>query len=175
MAGGVSIQQLVVVLTDVPSAAALQAYEDLAVDHGLREGIGSVTVRRQAPSLAEAATSAVRDLETAGLRPTRIVTGDWVTLADVASRIGRSREIVRLWSVGRQGPGGFPPPLNPGCETSFYSWAEIRFWLRRRMGYELPDGEPVLVAVNLALQLRRLAPRLSGTDAIHALLEAHRA
>ncbi|WP_173078984.1 hypothetical protein [Phytohabitans rumicis] len=165
------IQQLVVVLADVPSAAALRAYEDLAVDDGLREGIGSVAVRRPAPHLADAAMSAVHDLEAAGLRPLRIVTGDWVTLADIASRIGRSREIVRLWSVGRQGPGGFPPPLNPGCDTSFYSWAEVGLWLRRRMGYELPDDEPVLVAINLALQLRRLMPRLSHPDAIHALLD----
>ena len=165
-----ALQEFVLVVAGVPGNAVLRSCEGLAPASGFREGVGAVMVRRDAPDLAEAVTAAVRDVESAGLRPVRVAAGDWVTLADVAARIGRSREIVRLWSVGRQGPGGFPPPLNPGCDTSFYSWAEIVQWLRRRMGYELPDEEPVLVAMNLTLQLRRLAPRISAMQAVRELV-----
>ncbi|BCB84448.1 hypothetical protein [Phytohabitans suffuscus] len=129
-----------------------------------------VIVRREASSLAEAVVGAIEDLEAASLRPVRVCDGDWLTLADVAARIGRSREIVRLWSIGRQGPGGFPPPLNPGCDTRFYSWAEVAHWLRRRMGYELPALNPELVVANLLLQARRLAPQIRNREPLSALL-----
>jgi hypothetical protein len=166
----VAIQQFVLVVADVPAKTTLRSYDDIVAGPGPRDGIGSIVVRRTAPNLTEAIASAVHDVEAAGLRPLRVAAEDWVTLADIAARIGRSREIVRLWSTGRQGPGGFPPPLNPGRDTSFYSWAEVGPWLRRRMGYELPDDEPVLVAMNLTLQLRQLAPRLSRMDIIRGLL-----
>jgi hypothetical protein len=166
----VALQEFVLVVAGAPSDAVLRSYDGLAPTPGPRDGVGAVVVRRHAADLAEAVTAAVHDVESAGLRPVRVATGDWVTLADVAARIGRSREMVRLWSVGRQGPGAFPPPLNPGCDTSFYSWAEVVQWLRRRLGYDLPDEEPVLVAMNLALQLRRLAPRIARMDAVRELV-----
>jgi hypothetical protein len=166
----VAIQEFVLVVADVPAKTTLRWYDDIVAGPGPRDGISAIVVRRTAPDLTEAVASAVHDVEAAGLRPLRVAADDWVTLADIAARIGRSREIVRLWSTGRQGPGGFPPPLNPGRDTSFYSWAEVCPWLRRRMGYELPDDEPVLVAMNLTLQLRRLAPRLGRMDVIRDLL-----
>jgi hypothetical protein len=171
---GVPLQHFVLVLAEVPTGATLRSHDDLVAGPGPRDGIGSISVRRDAPSLADAIASAVRDVEAAGLRPLRVAAEDWVTLADIAARIGRSREIVRLWSIGQQGPGGFPPPLNPGRDTSFYSWAEVCPWLRRRMGYDLPDEEPVLVAMNLTLQLRQLAPRLTRMDIVRDLLEVSR-
>lgn len=164
------LQEFMLVVAGVPSGAVGRRFSDLTPAPGPRDGVGAVVVRRSARDLAEAVVSAVRDAESAGLSPVRVATGDWVTLADVAARIGRSREIVRLWSVGRQGPGGFPPPLNPGCDTSFYSWSEVALWLRRRLGYPLPDEEPVLIAMNLALQLRRLAPRIRRMDAVRELV-----
>ncbi|MEJ3745521.1 hypothetical protein WEI85_19795 [Actinomycetes bacterium KLBMP 9797] len=113
----------------------------------------------------------VRQMESAGRRPLRLDAGDWMTLADIGRRIGFSREMVRLWAVGQSGPGGFPPPLNPGCETRFYSWVEVHAWLFDRLGLPLADGgEPVLEAMNLTLQLRNLLPRLTRPEAILRLL-----
>ena len=40
------------------------------------------------------------------------------------------------------------------------------------MGYDLPDDEPILVATNLALQLRALAPRIRHMQLIRDLLAA---
>jgi hypothetical protein len=134
------------------------------------DGTQRLAYDRSSAELVGAVAEAVAEAEALGLRVVRVDDRDWVTLADVAARIGRSREAVRLWALGRQGPGGFPPPLNPGMDTSFYSWVAVSPWLRERMGYDLPDDEPVLVATNLALQLRALAPRIRRMDLIHGLL-----
>jgi hypothetical protein len=131
---------------------------------------GSICVKRRGRSLAAVVTAAVRDLEAVGLQPVRVCDGDWVTLAEVGVRIGRSRENVRLWAAGKYGPGGFPPPLNPGNQTTFYSWAEVSLWLRERMAFDLPAPEPVLVALNLALQLRSLMPRIGEAATLRELV-----
>jgi hypothetical protein len=135
---------------------------------------GSGTVRLwldwPAWSLTEAVVDAVHAVEATGLRVLRVDADDWVTAGDVARRIGRSRETVRLWAAGRMGPGGFPPPLNPGRDTTFYSWAEVLAWLRHRGGIDLPDDEPVLAAANLAVQLRALMRRVPRARALLRLL-----
>lgn len=113
-----------------------------------------------APTLAEAIAASVRAVEQLGLRVLRVDSDDWVTAGDVAMRIGKSRETVRLWAAGRLGPGGFPPPVNPRRDTTFYSWAEVLPWLRGRMDLDLPDNQPELVAGSLAIQLRGLLPRV---------------
>jgi hypothetical protein len=120
--------------------------------------------------LVEALVTAVRDVEAIGLRAVRVGERDWVTLGEVAERVGRSREIVRLWAIGRHGPGRFPPPLNPGRSTSFYSWTEVARWLSRELGYQLPQADPALRAASLVLQLRALAPRVRRLDVVIALL-----
>jgi hypothetical protein len=114
----------------------------------------------------EALLRALRACEAAGLSPARVDADDWVTLGDVGARLGASRETVRLWAAGRCGPGGFPPPLNPGRETRFFSWVEVAAWLRTYRGHPADPGEPVLAAMNLALQLRRMAPDISRLDAV---------
>jgi hypothetical protein len=134
------------------------------------EGSHLLGFDRPAATLVEAVAGAIADVEAVGLRVLRVADRDWVTLADVGARIGRSRELVRLWALGRRGPGGFPPALNPGMDTTYYSWAEVSPWLRDRMGYDLPDDEPVLAATNLALQLRALAPRIRHMHIIRGLL-----
>ena len=131
---------------------------------------GPVHIDHRGGSLYDSIVESVHRCETVGLRPMRLHNadgGDWLTMAAIADRVGKSRECVRLWSIGRLGPGGFPPPLNPGAETSFYSWAEVAPWLRLA-GYDVQSEEPVLAAMNLALQLRHLAPRLSRIDAVLA-------
>jgi hypothetical protein len=116
----------------------------------------------------KAALAAIELCEADGRRPMRLDADDWLTLADIAARCGLSREIVRLWSIGQQGPGGFPPPLNPARDTRFYSWWETSTWIRRHTIYQPPSDsqEPALIAMNLALQLRNLMPRISRPDAV---------
>jgi hypothetical protein len=163
------------VVDRLPGPAQRAALARAGVDPDVALDPGTAAVRIcfewAAPTLAEAVVSAVRLVEALGLRALRVDAGDWVTLADIAERIGRSRETVRLWAVGRLGPGGFPPPVNLGRDTSFYSWAEVLPWLRHRLGFALADEEPTLAGANLALQLRALAPRIAGMDLLRELLD----
>lgn len=135
---------------------------------------GDPTVRVRfdwpAPTQAEAIAAGIRAVESTGLRVLRVDVDDWVTASDVAHRVGRSRETVRLWAAGRMGPGGFPPPANPRRDTTFYSWAEVLPWLRIRMRLDLPEEEPALVAANLAVQLRALLPRVPRARVLTDLL-----
>jgi hypothetical protein len=133
----------------------------------------AVTVTRTAGTFAVAIVSAINDLESLDLHPVRVVADDWATLADIGARIGRSRETVRLWSIDQQGPGGFPPPVNPGCDTRFYSWTEATVWLRDAMGFGLPRPHADLVAANLLLQARRLAPLIRDKQTLATLLPWH--
>lgn len=126
---------------------------------------------RPASTFAQAIVAGVRAAEQVGLRALRVDLDDWVTAADVACRVGKCRETVRLWVTGRLGPGGFPPPANPRRETTYYSWAEVLPWLRERAGLELPEEEPALVAANMAVQLRALMPRVQDFRLLADLLD----
>jgi hypothetical protein len=155
--------------------ALMERCGDIAIDKDPhRDGEGAVIrFSRDAPTLIDAVVSAVRDLDAVGLPAVRVFEDDdIVTLAMIADRVGRSREAVRLWSVGRTGPGGFPGPSVFHIHTAYYRWSEVVPWLRERMGMPVPDSEPVLAAVNLALQLRAMAPRVSRMDAVRALIAA---
>ncbi|MDG4827636.1 hypothetical protein O7635_37835 [Asanoa sp. WMMD1127] len=137
------------------------------------DGTHRLAFDRPASVLADAVATAIQQVETrTDLHVVRVADRDWLTLAEIGARIGRSREIVRLWALGRRGPGGFPAPLEPDRETSYYSWAQVSPWLRERMGFDLPDDEPILAATNLALQLRALTPRIRHMQLIRHLLGA---
>jgi len=121
-----------------------------------RAGLATVVFTWAGTDLDAAVTGALREIELAGLRAVRVADNDWVTLMDIAGRIGRSRELVRLWSIGRTGPGGFPPPLNPGAKTTYYSWLEVAAWLRDQAGVTVAEPEPALVIANLTVRLRSI-------------------
>jgi hypothetical protein len=172
-----ALQQFVILVDQLPGPSVLddlcQHHPDIVVTFHENEGYAEVAFDRDAPTLLDAVISGVRDLDRFGLSATRVRDDDdFVTLADIADRVGRSREAVRLWSVGRTGPGGFPLPVNVNASTSYYRWSQVAPWLRSRMELDVPDPEPVLAAINLALQLRAIAPRVSRMDAVRARIAA---
>lgn len=168
------VREFVLVVDRVPSRTQRDAIVAGAAGLEVRSdpwrGIGRIVVAREASSLLAAVVVAVRDVEAVGLRAMRVEDAGWVTLAEVADRIGRARETVRLWSIGKVGPGGFPPPVNPTGSTSFYSWVEVAGWLRERLGLDLPPVESARMAANLALQLRALGPDTIEVAPICALI-----
>ncbi len=169
------MQQFMLLIGSEPREEQLDALfsrcGDITVEQDPRRDIVVVSFDREAPSLVDAIVSAIRDLESAGLTPVRVRDDDdLVTLAEVALRVGRSREAVRLWSIGRTGPGGFPRRVYADARTALYRWSQVAAWLRERMGLPVGDPEPTLTAVNLALQLRALAPQVPRMEAVRSLL-----
>jgi predicted DNA-binding transcriptional regulator AlpA len=55
---------------------------------------------------------------------------DLVDLSEIAARVGRSREAIRLWSSGKRGAGGFPLPVGvlPGS-VKVWDWSSVNSWL----------------------------------------------
>lgn len=139
---------------------------------GVERGVPIAEFDREAATLAAAIASAVRELEAGGLGVLRVLDEDLVTLADIADRIGQSRESVRRYATGGRGPGGFPPPVNPARDgTLFYRWSEVAPWVRERLGLATDDGEAALVLANLVIQARAVAGRIDGAGALIGLLQ----
>lgn len=140
---------------------------------GVERGLAVAEFDREDDSLAKAIASAIKAVETAGLVPLRIIDEDILTLADIADRIGQSRESVRRYAAGARGPGGFPPPVNPGREgTVVYRWSEVAPWFRDQLGLDVEEADPALAMANLVLQARRYRDRVRHASALHDLLAA---
>lgn len=141
-------------------------YEAGLDDAGIETGpLGALAdFTREAPSLAEAIASAVRDIEAVpGLRATGVVCDNMVTAADIASRAGVSREAVRLWATGQRGRGGFPKPalITTGGEK-VWDWSQVARWLAEQK--QQPQAN---AAANAARHVLATADRvLAARDAL---------
>jgi hypothetical protein len=167
-----TVRQFAVQVDGVPSEAQLNALfdrcDDVVVERDPASRRTWILVDRLAPSLMDAIVSVIRDLDfigavTVGVRDD----DDLVTLPVVAERIGRPPDAAAAWLTD---PAGFPRPVFTGGGEPLYRWSAIAPWLRSRLGVELPSPEPTLTAVNLALRLRALAPRVERMAALRSLI-----
>jgi hypothetical protein len=73
-----------------------------------------------------------------------------VAISDIASRLGISREAVRLWVEGRRGPGNFPGPegVVSNGKSKVWFWADVNKWLEEN--YRLGDGDKYLTRREIA-------------------------
>jgi len=84
---------------------------------------------------------------------------DLVAIPDIAARMNRGRESVRLLVDGKRGPGGFPPPVGVvGDGIRVWPWAVVADWLAARLGFD--TGE------------RLVSPEVAAR--VDALLAEHR-
>jgi len=118
------------------------------------------TFSRTAVSIKDAILSAIANVRNAGVGADvlRVDYCNLVTQADIARKIGRSRQLVHLYMIGARGPGGFPGPV---CEiidgTFLWLWCEVAYWLwENDMIKEgvLRDAEEVEM-VNSVLEMQR--------------------
>lgn len=161
-------------ITELTSEAENALFEAGCDDATLsvRSGRPYLTFSRTAPSLKDAILSAIRDVRKAGIGVDvlRLDVCDLVTQADIARRIGRSRQLVHQFIVGQRGPGAFPPPVchisDDAKESSLWLWCEVAHWLwENDMLKEDALREAQQVAlINSVLDLvhqRQLDPRLA--------------
>ena len=126
---------------------------------------------RDAANFADAVLSAIDQVEhRARLTVTRVEPDDIVTMTDIADRLERSRESVRLLIEGRRGPGGFPPPLTHARErTRLWRWSDVAEWLEQ-LNDKDRESARFVAALNAALELRRHLPTLTdGLAAKHII------
>ncbi len=138
---------------------------------GVSNGVPCADFSREAPSLEEAALSAIADIESVdGIEVVRIADAGLLSIAEIAERTGRTRESVRLLVEGKRGPGGFPPPVtDPTRRHRLWYWPEVARWFESTgVGHASGDQEQMLAAINAWLELRRLR-RTVGPERWEAL------
>lgn len=110
---------------------------------------------REAPSLGQAVISAISAVESvSGLTVRRVEPDDLVTIPEIAERLNRSPESIRLLANGERGGGSFPPPISHlRTRHRLWRWTDVASWAG------LADEETIanaawLVAANALLELR---------------------
>ena len=112
---------------------------------------------REAPSLEEAILSAVADIERLdGVEVIRLADAGLVSMTEIADRMQRTRESVRLLIAGKRGPGGFPAPVtDPRNRYRLWRWLDVERWivtdLKQRLEHD--DGHAA-AAINAVLEFR---------------------
>lgn len=126
---------------------------------GAVDGVQYADFDREAPTFARAVSSAIVDVESVpGLLVRRVEPDDLVTISEIAERLGRSRESVRLLAAGARGPGDFPSPVSHlRTRSRLWRWSEVADWA----GESTPEEQEragFVAALNAALELRVKAP-----------------
>ncbi len=134
---------------------------------------GGVTIVRatvRAPGPAAAVSHLVESVAKAvpAAVPMR-VDQDLVSVSDIARRVGRTRESVRLLVDAKRGPGGFPPPVGVvGDGTRVWPWAIVLGWFDKALGVDLGENAvppPTAAVLDVGFATRRspgLAAALGG-------------
>ena len=141
--------------------------DDAAI--GRSDGVQFVDFDREAGTLDQALLSAVDDMETLdGVEVLRIADAGLASLADIAARLGRTRESVRLLVSGARGPGGFPKPVtDPRSRYRLWRWSDAERWFTERLDEALPiSQDDVTAAFSAALELRHLRRSLAPATPI---------
>ena len=89
---------------------------------------------------------------------------DLVSVSDIAQRVGRTRESVRLLVDAKRGPGRFPPPIGVvGDGTRVWPWAVVLEWFDKVLGVDLGEkAVPPLTAAVLDVSFAtRTSPGLA--------------
>jgi predicted DNA-binding transcriptional regulator AlpA len=130
------------------------------------DGVGYADFIREAPSFGDALRSAIEQVESVpGVRVARVEPDDLVTMSEIAQRLGRSRESVRLLVSGERGPGGVPAPVSHlKARTRLWRWSEVAAWAER---HDQPIDLSVataIAAINAALTLRTTLAELAPNE-----------
>ncbi|MFU8862207.1 MAG: hypothetical protein ACNA8K_17510 [Cyclonatronaceae bacterium] len=96
-----------------------------------RNGIAFLDFDREADNLEKAVISAIHQVEQTGLPLSvkRVEPSDFVTSAEMARRLHRSKQSVQQIISGGRGDGSFPLPIaGVTAKTMLWSWQEVVGW-----------------------------------------------
>ena len=129
------------------------------------DGVPYAEFDREAENLRVAIGSAMHDVATVdGIEVERVEPDDLVTAAEIAQRLGRTRESVRLLIAGKRGPGDFPAPATHLRDRNrLWRWTDVARWA----GVLTPEdmaGAVFVAALNALLAWRRTRAELGDDD-----------
>ncbi len=124
---------------------------------------------RNATSMKDAVLSSIHNVRDAKVaRVLRVDACDLVTQADIARRMGRTRQLVNQYVTGVRGPGSFPAPAcNVEGGGPLWYWREVAQWLCQcgLIGEDVLREAQEVAIINGVLDLenqRRQAPDLTA-------------
>lgn len=119
--------------------------------------IGTGDFARAASSLADAIVTAMTAVESVpGLRVRRVEPDDLVTIPEIAERLGRTAESVRLLANGERGGGSFPAPISHLItKHRMWRWSDVAAWAGQLEPEGVRDAR-VIAAMNAMLELRHV-------------------
>lgn len=128
-------------------------------------GIAHADFDREADTFAAAVVSAIHDITSVqGLRVVRVEPDDLVTAADIAQRLGRTRESVRLLITGQRGRGSFPAPIaHSQRRNRLWRWNEVAAWADPADEHAIAEAR-LIAAINAKLALQALEPELPALE-----------
>jgi predicted DNA-binding transcriptional regulator AlpA len=116
------------------------------------DGVWTAVFDREAPSFKEALASAIAAVREAGLAVRRVEPDDLATQAEIAERLGRSSESVRLLASGQRGDGTFPQPVvRTTSRGSLWRWSQVAAWAEQPV--EEVERAEWIAMVNARLQM----------------------
>lgn len=135
----------------------------------IRYGRMYLTFTRAANSFRNAVISAIKDVRKSKIGATvlRVDQCDLVTQAEIARRIGRSRQLVHQYMTAERGPGGFPAPAcNITDGVPLWYWCEVAQWLFEHalIREDLIHEARELAIINNVLELehqQQVSPKLT--------------
>ena len=135
--------------------------DEIAVESGPRGQF--VGFERSGPNFLEVVLDAIAELIALGFEPLAIE-DELVSMADIAERVGRSRQSVSMLVGGQRGSGNFPRPVAGNVRSPLWHWADVAAWFE---GHEGDDAVPedrmrTIAAINGALANRVLARERPG-------------
>ena len=99
---------------------------------GMSCGVAHLDFTRAAPTMKDAILSAIADVRRVGMGidVLRIDCDSLLTQAEIARKIGKSRQAVHQYIRGDCGPGGFPQPARKGASGQpLWQWCAVAQWL----------------------------------------------
>jgi len=142
-----------------------------------RKGIAYLDFDREAEDLESAVISAIQQVEQTELNlwVKRVEPSDLVTSAEIARRLGRTRQSIQQLISGVRGEGDFPLPVaGVTAKTMLWSWKEVTGWflkngkIKDRAVYE---KAVTLKQINESLESRKSEMHLKNINRITKLLK----
>lgn len=139
---------LIVEGPDLQDESIVEALLEAGFDDAVVGRIGPIQYLdfdREADSFGDAVLTATKSLQASlDVKVVHLEPDDLVTMSEIAERVGRTRESVRLLISGERGPGRFPVPATHfRSRQRMWRWQEVALWFATKLGEpQVTHGDP---------------------------------
>jgi hypothetical protein len=154
-------------LLDLLSEADIEAlYERLDDEVGVETGPNGsfLTFEKQADRFFDVVLDVLVQIMKAGVQPVA-VEDELVSIADIAERLGRTRQSVSMLVRGQRGSGDFPAPVAGGVRSPLWHWSDVSDWFAGRSRPGMPGERAISLAAINGMLATRILRRLHPEDA----------